>query len=338
MIRKQEFLIHLIFWIVFFGMNEYFDYVIYGETSFSYFSISLSIVQIITFYLNYFWICPKTIPEKKWILFLLGQVFLVFAFAGIRYFLEEIVLFELTGHHNYYETGRNLPYYVYDNSYFALRIILFSLFFYFGKYLLKTNQKIATLDLEKKQAELQSLKNQLSPHFLFNTLNSFYSDLLNSDPKTANDILKLSELLRYVTYENESDAVYLKDEIQFIQNYIDLFNRRFDNTLQIDFTYSEIEPSHKIPSLLLIHFVENALKHGNSNDGLPIVIQLTTQNQRLDFEVKNAYERNENYSEKGIGYKNVRQRLDIIFEGNYLLEIEDSGKEFQVHLNIPLWK
>lgn len=187
---------------------------------------------------------------------------LILVFAGLRYLLEEVILFEITGNHNYFGNSRRFTFYVYDNSFFATRILILSFAFYLVKRMLKTNQQLAQLEIEKKQAELQSLKSQLSPHFLFNTLNSLYSDLYDTSPKAGADILKLSEMLRYVTYENEHDEVLLKDEIQFLQNYIDLFQRRFDHEANIEVYFPKEIGSEKIPSLMLIHFVENAFKHG----------------------------------------------------------------------------
>src|SRR5690606_13495307 len=204
------------------------------------------------------------------------------------------------------------PYYVYDNTFYSVRIVLLSLVFYFVKTVWNTHQRINELLLQKKQAELQNLKNQLSPHFLFNTLNSFYADLMDVQPQTAEDILRLSGMLRYITYENESDTVYLQDEIQFIQHYIALFSRRFDHQSEIEFRVSGVDSKMQIPSLLLIHFVENALKHGITTIAAqPVKIELKTAGDRLFFTVENHYNAGENYDEAGIGYRNIRQRLEL---------------------------
>lgn len=341
MTKRQEISVHLIFWVLFIGMNILFD-LLNNDISLTVLwttlqQIGFILIQMIVFYINYLWICPKTIPEKKWVLLISGQIFLLFLFPGLRHLIEEVIIYEITGNHNYPEESRLTPYYVYDNSYYSVRIILFGLVFYFIKILWNNTQKINELQLEKKQAELQNLKNQLSPHFLFNTLNSFYADLMDVQPKMADDILKLSDMLRYVTYENESDKVYVKDEIQFIQNYIDLFSKRFDNQLAIEFKHSEIDENKQIPSLLLIHFVENALKHGIANNPeKPVKIGLITNDNRLIFSVENYFELNESYDESGIGYKNIRQRLEILFPKNHTLEIQETTDFYKIELNIPL--
>lgn len=193
--------------------------------------------------------------------------------------------------------------------------------------------------LQKKQAEIQNLKNKMSPHFLFNTLNSFYSDLMDKQPETAEDILKLSDMLRYITYENENDFVYLKDEIQFIRNYITLFSRRYENQLAVEFQVDEYESEAKIPSLLLINFVENTFKHGVITDSKRLVIfKIGTKDNYLNFISKNYFVNDKNYDENGIGIKNVRQRLDILYPGNYVLDIEEKQNLYEVKLQIPLIK
>ncbi|WP_312554415.1 sensor histidine kinase [Empedobacter brevis] len=340
MTKKQEITIHFGFWIFFIVMNLYSDLI--SEKDFFYLWGVLQLMafytlHIIIFYLNYWWICEKTVPKKKWWLFILGQIFLIFFFPALRHLFEEVIIFRITGQHNYNENSLLTPYYVYDNSYYAIRIILFSLVFYFVKTIWNTNQKMNELLLQKKQAELQNLKNQLSPHFLFNTLNSFYADLMDIHPKTAEDLLKLSDMLRYITYESESNNVYLKDEILFIQNYIALFSRRFDNQLAVTFEVNSDNDKAQIPSLLLIHFVENAFKHGIISDiKKPVKIELKTTANKLYFSVENYITNSESYDEKGIGYKNIRQRLEILFSGNYVLNVNKIQEFYQVKLQIPL--
>lgn len=341
MTKRQEIFLHLGFWILFIGMNILFE-ALNNNKSLPFLwsflqEIGFSLLQILIFYINYLWICPKTIPHKKWTFLILGQIFLLFLFPALRHIIEEVIIFEITGNHNYNDGSRMNAFYIYDNSYYAIRIILLSMVLYFVKTVWNNTQKINELQLEKKQAELQNLKNQLSPHFLFNTLNSFYADLMDVQPKIADDVLKLSDMLRYVTYENENDKVYVKDEIQFIQNYIDLFSKRFDNKVSIEFKHSEINQNKQIPSLLLIHFVENALKHGIANNPeKPVKIELNTHNNRLTFSVENYFELNESYDESGIGYKNIRQRLDILFPKNHTLEIQETTDFYKIELNIPM--
>jgi len=341
MTKKQEIRYNSIFWIVYIIMDQLLSFVVNGKYTPTVWTIleefAFTTIHIIIFYINYLWICPKTIPQKRWLLFVLGQLFLLPLFAAIRYVSEEVIIYNITGNHNYSEASRTLGYYIYDNSYYAIRIVLISLVFYFVKYSWNNARQLSTLQLQKKQAELQGLKNQLSPHFLFNTLNSFYADLYDTQPLVANDILKLSEMLRYITYENEHDSVLLKDEIEFLQHYTDLFKRRFDGNIAVQFNYPEEVTSHKIASLLLIHFVENAFKHGILNDeATPVIINLEINNNRLIFDVTNNFEKSEHYDEPGIGHKNIKQRLTLMYPDNHELTITENTSTYKVTLNIPL--
>ncbi|MFN0290985.1 sensor histidine kinase [Pedobacter helvus] len=341
MTKKQETLLHIGFWLIFFGLNFLSDLIGSKNEALNLWSIlqfiGFSIIQMIVFYINYAWICKFTILQKRWLLLFLGQLLLLFVFPVLRDLFEEVLLYKITGNHNYADRYRFTFFYVYDNSFYSVRMVLLSLVFYSLKTIWNTNQQMNELLLQHKQVELQNLKNQLSPHFLFNTLNSFYADLIDTQPKTAEDLLKLSEMLRYVTYENENDRVDLEDEIQFIANYIALFSRRFDHQLAIHFQSSGVEEKVQIPSLLLIHFVENALKHGLATDPKrPINITLRVANQLLSFSVENHYIASEHYDERGIGYKNIRQRLELLYPKNHLLQVAQTQDFYRVNLQIPL--
>lgn len=341
MTKKKEILYHVIFWIIMITLDHLLEDIMRGRQNEIVWKtlqgLGFSMLQMTIFYLNYLWICPKTIPEKKWKVLALAQLGLFFLFPALRFVIEEIIIFQMVGKHNYVIEALTVTYYVYDNSYYVIRVLLLSSIAYILKYLWTTNEKMNTLQLEKKQAELQVLKNQLSPHFLFNTLNSFYSDLYDSQPKVADDIMKLSEMLRYVTYENEKDLVKLQDEVQFLQHYIDLFQRRFDGKIAVEYHYPEDLKDYRIPSLLLIHFVENAFKHGVLDEVVhPLRFTIEVNNNRLLFKAENRYRKAEHYDVSGIGQKNIEQRLTILFPDDHDLRIDKNENNYSVTLIIPL--
>ncbi|CAI2768178.1 sensor histidine kinase [Flavobacterium collinsii] len=341
MSRKKEILCHILFWFLFVGLDELLRsmrvskdldplWVILHH-------IGFLLLQLLIFYLNYLIICPRTIPFKKWYFLILAELSLVLLFPFLRFIYEEIFLFKITGNHNYNMETLTPLYYICDNSYYSIRVLLFSLVGYFMKYLWNTSAQMNQLTLEKKHAELQVLKNQLSPHFLFNSLNGFYSDLYDTNPEVAADIMKLSEMLRYVTYESKNDIVSLKDETMFLKNYIDLFKRRFDGMVAIDFIHSDNLGNHRIPSLMLIHFLENALKHGISDDfENPITIKLKIENGRFIFTSENKYRIIKSYDEHGIGNKNISQRLSLMYPDNHTLIVSKDDNYHKVTLNMPL--
>lgn len=341
MLKKKELRYHILFWCIMIILDHLLESIMkdkHNELTWKMLQgLGFTLLQMLIFYLNYLWICPKTIPYKKWKMLALGQLGLFFLFPVLRFVIEEIIIYNITGNHNYVMEYLTVAYYVYDNSYYVIRVLLLSAIVYVLKDLWITNEKMNVLQLEKKQAELQALKNQLSPHFLFNTLNSFYSDLYDTRPKEAADILKLSEMLRYVTYENENDRVLLRDEIVFLQHYIDLFQRRFDDNIAVEFRYPKDVKEYRIPSLLLIHFVENAFKHGILDDeNQPVTIDIRIENGRLLFTSANHYRKSEHYDERGIGQKNIIQRLTIMFPDDHILKVNQDENSYTVILNIPL--
>lgn len=343
MASSREIKLHAGFWVVFIGLDLLLERLWRGPSPYSTWMLlqntGFTLLQMALFYLNYAWICPATIPKQRWWSFAMGQIGLLLLFPGLRFVIEEIVLFSITGAHNYVMDDLTPLYYIYDNSYYVIRILVLSAGFYGVKHLLTTDHQLGTLRLEKKKAELAALKNQLSPHFLFNTLNSFYSDLYDTQPKVAQDILTLSELLRYVTYENQEESVRLQDDLRFLEHYIALHARRFDGAIAVRCSFPDNTSDYRIPSLLLIHFVENAFKHGRLDDPTqPVTIRCSVTDDQLVFEVGNARTSGQHYQAQGIGQQNISQRLDLLFGEQYRLDIRESETRYDITLTLPLWK
>ncbi|MFY0604807.1 MAG: histidine kinase [Flavobacteriaceae bacterium] len=275
--------------------------------------------------------------RKSLVFFIIGQISLFFIFAGIRYFLEEIVVYSIGGYHNYHESRRVFWYYVFDNSYYSLQIILFSTFIYLLLQYQKNNNKIHELQLEHQKAEMGALKMQLEPHFLFNTLNVFYTELIETQPETAKGIHKLSDLLRHLTYDAQKDYIPLKKELQFINDYIFFYKKRFENNLYLNFNVKGDVDDQEIPSLILIHFVENIFKHGITNDkNNPVKITIEVANNTLILETQNKVSSVKNYSSNGIGRKNLQKRLHLIYKDKYDFTHKQADNFYISYLKIPL--
>ncbi|WP_210197498.1 sensor histidine kinase [Aquimarina sp. U1-2] len=196
-------------------------------------------------------------------------------------------------------------------------------------------QLIEDKDLNK--AELDLLKSQISPHFLFNTLNAFYVELLDDKPKVAKDILRLSELLRYVTYDSKQDFISLQSEVHFLKDYIHFFNKRFEKELSIQFLITGNIQNQRIPSLVLIHFVENLFKHGVVNDkNNPAQILLTITDKQLTLKTKNKILSSEKYMDSGIGTENIKRRLNAMFNTGYTMNSKTEKNYFTTYLKIPI--
>ena len=179
------------------------------------------------------------------------------------------------------------------------------------------------------------MKSQISPHFLFNTLNNFYVELYDENPQIANDILRLSQLLRYVTYETADDFVSLKKEIQFIEDYLHFYKRRYEESFSVDFNVVGVVEAQKIASLILIHFVENVCKHGIVNDKTrKAKITIAVSNEMLELTTENFKNTAIKHEATGIGSANIKKRLTLLYKGNYILEEETENDIFKVYLKL----
>ena len=207
-------------------------------------------------------------------------------------------------------------------------------------YLLIDRQRIlrkqAEIEKEKISAKLEALKAQINPHFLFNTLNNIYALALQQSAETAPTIDRLSQLLDYLLYRCNAKYVLLDQEIQFLQNYLDLGKMRFGDRLTIDFKH-ETDQHYTIVPLLLVPVIENMFKHGVEQVMGPATFSISIEaaNNELTLIAANNFMRSEN-KVSGIGLSNLRQRLEILFPGRYLLSVEEDNEIFKVKMQVPL--
>ncbi|MFP4557115.1 MAG: sensor histidine kinase [Bacteroidales bacterium] len=192
---------------------------------------------------------------------------------------------------------------------------------------------------EKVEAELQMLKTQINPHFLFNTLNSIYVLAMKKSEQTANVVMKLSDILDYILYRIDAPKISISTEMQIIENYIELEKIRFTDRVNLIFTYNLKSKAIQIPPMLIIPFVENAFKHGVGRfmDKSWIKITIDETDGMLNIEVSNKKSQNKIKGEAGgIGLLNVKRRLDLLFSDSYKLNISDKNNRFDVFLSIPI--
>lgn len=199
-----------------------------------------------------------------------------------------------------------------------------------------SQQKVET-ELKLKEAQLKLLQGQLQPHFLFNMLNNLYGLWMERSDATPEVILKLSALLDYMLYECNQEKVPLKNEVQFIRNYIDLETIRYDNRLKLNINFPDSIDNQTIAPLILFSFVENAFKHGaNRNSGESnISINLISTNRSIDFVVVNNFTPSDSTS-TGIGLKNVEERLNLLYRNKYRLIITTENNQFTVSLHLEI--
>lgn len=208
-------------------------------------------------------------------------------------------------------------------------------------YSLEKENSILTLSQEKMKAELQFLRCQIQPHFLFNVLNDLYSMALKKSDNTPEVILKLSELMRYMLQESTEDLVSVEKEVNYIRNYIELERLRYGKRFDVNFKVNGDTIGNNITPLLLLPFVENAFKHSTINeiDKSWISVELNVDHGELQFKVANSYDPGAKKSQdvsSGIGIRNVKDRLDIIYPERYTLQTDVTANTYASTLKINL--
>ncbi len=196
------------------------------------------------------------------------------------------------------------------------------------------------LSHEKLQTELKLLKSQINPHFLFNALNNIYSLSVFQSEKTPDSIARLSDILRYVIYDCEKDEVPLKKEVDYIRDYVELFQLKKEKGLNIKLDLPKNSNGLSVPPMLFIPFIENALKHSNIENRSSgwVDISLKTAIDHIDFKVKNSLPKEVISKDKkgGVGLENVRRRLKILFPEKHKLTIVSENDTFNVDLKLAI--
>jgi len=205
------------------------------------------------------------------------------------------------------------------------------------------NEENRRKDIEKEQlkTELALLRHQVSPHFFMNTLNNIHA-LIDINTDTAKDaVIRLSTLMRYLLYDTAQGQTSLRKEMEFIESYITLMQLRFSKKVKISFEIPQNIPDIQIPPMLFISFIENAFKHGVSYQAESFVIfKLEMADNQINCFIKNSKHNNKEKFDKsysGIGLTNIRKSLELLFQNNYTLDIQDNEKEFEVQLTIPVY-
>ena len=203
----------------------------------------------------------------------------------------------------------------------------------------EATKAITQIEKHALERQLQYLKYQVNPHFFMNTLNNIHA-LVDIDPERAKaSIVELSKLMRYVLYEGNNRLTPLSREVQFLRNYVQLMSMRYTGNVSICLDVPEVLPDSMLPPLLLVIFVENAFKHGISYRTKSFVeISLQPHGDRLLFSCRNSRPeiKHDENMKGGVGLSNVRRRLDLLFPGNYTLDIKEQEDTYTVYLDIPL--
>ncbi len=329
---------HILYWIgliIFFGItwgthdNDYvrsFTIQVFGLPA-----------RMVLVYVSLYVLVPKFFVKRKFFAFAISYLLLlVIASIGIQrpiiFFYVEPIYFP-GWHSSGYFTITELMNTILDVNIAAIIPLGISFF----KFFYNAQQKTLVLEKEKLEAELNQLRNQVHPHFLFNTLNNLYSLIIKKSDSAETAVLTLSGLMRYMLYEANVPKVPLSKEIEYLKNYVGLEKLRFEDHVDISFS-AETDAAYTISPFLLIPFVENAFKHGiTSNKESWIVISIITKNKTLKMQVENAKlpHKKTNF-EGGIGFANVKKRLELLYPDNYSLHTQDNELSYEVILKLNL--
>lgn len=304
------------------------------------------ICGITLFYGNVYWLLPKYLSKGKYKQYAAYFILFVGTCTGLEYFVDGLMmklynlpenldnLFDFSKPFNRRDIGG--PVWVIN-----LAILTLSSLYRFAKDWIVNERIKSKLTEEKLKAELNFLKSQINPHFLFNTLNNIFSIARkNKDIEAADSIAKLSNVLRYMLYESNVPLIPLQQEINAIESLIEIQKLRSEeNDVIVNFTVTGTPNSVQIPPMLLVPLVENAFKHGINTNGNSIIrMELKATQSEVRFVVENKiYKTNMgNREDWGIGLKNVRRRLDLMYPGRHQFNIVDVNSDFIVTLILKL--
>jgi len=339
---------HIITWSIFFVLMVAASSHILGLTNALFKSFFSVFIMALIFYLNYLVFLPKFLEKKRhlkyFITVLLSLITGVIISSYVDLWFFELDSFFKKGYilKEHLEhipmhiiMGRNLV----MNTVSILAILFLSTIF--RGIVQRQKEDINKIELKNKivEAESKFLKSQINPHFIFNALNNIYSLSQIQSPKTPEAIYKLSQILRYVIYDNTDKFVPIQKELEYITSFIDLQKMKDDeigDNISIDINIQD--KSIKIAPMLLIPFIENSFKHSYIEDTKNgwIEIKIESQKNKLLFSCKNSIPQTEFQKDKvgGIGLENVKKRLELLYPDNYKLKIDKEDSVFSVDLEI----
>lgn len=325
--------IHVLIWVTFYCLLQLYVLHKWENIWFSVFTATIAMGSyLLAAYGNFLWLMPRWFQSGRITSYLLLSLGYVMVVVVARAIAEYYILFPV-----------HLHFYNLSTGHFSLIFITTILAFIFGGLMYMMRDYILLLqkqeELRRRQAsaELNLLKSQVQPHFLFNTLNNLYYLAYKKSKKTPQVIAKLSEIMRYFIDEAPKERVLLHTEINFLKNYIELESIRMVNPLQLEFCEDISENELLLPPMLLIPLVENVFKHGVDKMQIcnEVSLHLQVVNKELSFKVKNRMYGEPKPKQNG-GIENLRQRLELLFDTRFSFETRCENEHFIACLRIPI--
>jgi LytS/YehU family sensor histidine kinase len=334
--RNKLLLLHLSFWILYFSYRLY-DLQGYlgGKKAVMYLGVTL-LFNVSASYAHYFFVLPDFLTYKRVAPYLTKLIILLTVAITCRILAENAIMPLLTSNEKYYQSLKltRLISTVWD----ILTFLIFTGMIRFTADWFDFENKKKQLENEKLNAELNYLKAQINPHFLFNTLHNLNYLVYTKSDSATEVVIKLSNIMRYMIYDASKEQVSLSKELTYIRDYIDLekirLNYPFDVNLQIQGDVSTVE----IAPLIMLTFIENAFKHGISDQEKEcyINIELIADNQQIKYKVSNRKMKVQPQKKlkSGFGLNNVKQRLQLSYPKRHQLTIEDAANSYSISLII----
>ncbi len=347
--NKIKIILHAIAWIIVIIIPFYLNYAFGGGDQhrlYQFYVHTFSAVAV--FYLGYLWLVPRFFLQDKKATYLIILAALILSTYLLTSYVNDNILSDPIREAKFLEafkkvTGENAtpPFKIFGFFNHILTSVLVSGFAMGLGVMEKLNQtekKQKELEKEKLNSELAFLKNQISPHFFFNTLNNIYSLIGIDGPTAQESVLKLSKLMRYLLYESEHGETMISKEIDFMNNYIDLMKLRLSPRVELQIDFPKEFSDFSFPPLLFVPFIENAFKHGITyRDRSFINISMKIENDKISFISENSMGKSSQSGDlqhSGIGLENVRKRLVLLFPENHELKIKQNETIFSVELSI----
>lgn len=328
--NKRQFSIHIFIWAILYAVVLFF---VYSEGKEITLKICLRIAfGAVIFYTNYSLLVPYLLLKKKKILYLLSIIILLI----VAYLIISNV-FNFDFYKNQNLLDKRPSKFIIIIFFNAVIIIIGTVIRVYEQWI--ENDKIKTeIEIQKNKTELEALKNQLNPHFLFNSLNSIYSLTVKKSNDAPEAVIMLSELMRYMLYKANDSKVLLKDEIQYIENYIKLQRIRIAKNENVKTNIKGIITSQKISPLLFISYIENAFKYGTDFKGnTEVEITISIVDSELHFKCSNIIGSVAKDKESsGIGMQNTKNRLELLYPNKHWLTTVEKDNKFWVDLKLKL--
>lgn len=325
---KKRSIDQIIFWLFIYCFV--FDYHLmegnWGEAFLMTFIETLSYAFIS--YINYSLLIPNFLQKKRYLFYGIGILILLMVYInGVRLSGLETYLYEGSNWRNNFSMTINV----------ILFVLLSTLYSYYQQWQVARERQLQ-LRSEKLAAELKFLKTQISPHFIFNTLNNIYSLAIQKHDNTAPMVSQLSSIMRYIIYDGAQEQIALDKDIKNLNHYIQLQLLRKPISQNVDF-YTEGDFTKKsIAPLLLLNFVENCFKHSDidENSTAWIKINICLDQDKLDFEAQNTYQTKPNTAIGGIGIENTKRQLQLRYPNQYQLDITQKEGIYSLRLQLNL--